>query len=66
MQTSFVKSPRMDSWTERQLDMMKEGGNSKFKAFLDVYALAQQSPTMKYKTKAAEYYRNNVSTGLKQ
>eukprot|EP00826_Nyctotherus_ovalis_P026129 TRINITY_DN2039_c0_g3_i4.p1 TRINITY_DN2039_c0_g3~~TRINITY_DN2039_c0_g3_i4.p1 ORF type:complete len:205 (+),score=61.77 TRINITY_DN2039_c0_g3_i4:318-932(+) len=60
MQISFVKSPTMDSWTERQLGMMREGGNSKFKAFLNTYALAQQPPAMKYRTKAAEHYRKNL------
>lgn len=58
--TSFVKSMTMDSWTDQQLNLMKAGGNSKFKAFMESYNLAQKSPAIKYKTQAAEYYRKSV------
>lgn len=64
MQISFVKSLTMDSWTDRQLSLMKEGGNGKFKAFTDTYNLSQESPAIKYKTIAVEYYRKSVSIML--
>jgi ADP-ribosylation factor GTPase-activating protein 1 len=64
MQISFIKSMTMDSWTDQQLNMMKEGGNAKFKAFMETYNLNQESPAMKYKTKAAEYYRKSVDYKL--
>ena len=64
MQISFVKSVTMDSWTDQQLKMMKEGGNGNFKAFMETYNLNQESPAIKYKTKAAEYYRKSVSLQL--
>lgn len=50
----------MDSWTDQQLNLMKAGGNSKFKAFMESYGLTQKSPAIKYKTQAAEYYRKSV------
>ena len=31
---SFVRSIQMDSWTEKQIKVMKIGGNEKFRAFL--------------------------------
>lgn len=62
MQISFVKSLAMDSWTDQQMGMMREGGNAKFKAFMETYDLNQQQPAMKYKTVAAEYYRKSVNS----
>eukprot|EP00826_Nyctotherus_ovalis_P026125 TRINITY_DN2039_c0_g2_i3.p2 TRINITY_DN2039_c0_g2~~TRINITY_DN2039_c0_g2_i3.p2 ORF type:complete len:128 (-),score=21.07 TRINITY_DN2039_c0_g2_i3:120-503(-) len=61
MQISFVKSLAMDSWTDQQMAMMREGGNAKFKAFMETYNLNQEQPAMKYKTVAAEYYRKSVN-----
>eukprot|EP00826_Nyctotherus_ovalis_P028098 TRINITY_DN2211_c0_g1_i2.p1 TRINITY_DN2211_c0_g1~~TRINITY_DN2211_c0_g1_i2.p1 ORF type:complete len:179 (+),score=64.34 TRINITY_DN2211_c0_g1_i2:353-889(+) len=60
MQISFVKSLTMDSWTDRQLTMMKEGGNAKFKSFMETYSLNQDPPATKYRTLAAEYYRKSL------
>lgn len=39
---------------------MKEGGNCKFKEFLEEYKLNKDSNETKYKTNAAEYYRKRV------
>jgi len=61
MQISFVKSLTMDSWTDRQLNLLKEGGNAKFKAFMETYNLNRGLSAMKYKTVAAEYYRKSVN-----
>lgn len=50
----------MDAWTEKQIDMMREGGNVNFKTFMENYELNRQPPAIKYKTVAAEYYRRKV------
>ena len=61
MQISFIRSVIMDSWTLKQLSMMQNGGNSRFKNFMANYGLDSESSNVKYKTKAAEYYRKKVT-----
>ena len=34
VQLSFVRSVSMDSWTPKQIETMKNGGNSRFRLFL--------------------------------
>lgn len=45
----------MDSWNDKELAMMKMGGNSKLSEFFDKYDL--KSGFERYSTKAAVYYR---------
>eukprot|EP00922_Rhytidocystis_sp_ex-Travisia-forbesii_P009117 GHVS01013321.1.p1 GENE.GHVS01013321.1~~GHVS01013321.1.p1 ORF type:complete len:448 (+),score=96.93 GHVS01013321.1:255-1598(+) len=54
---SFVRSTTMDSWSEKQKKMMKEGGNSKLKIIFDEHEVSNMSIKEKYSTKAAAYYR---------
>jgi len=55
---SFVRSVTMDSWSDLQLAMMKNGGNAKLRAFFESYNLPKDGPIdFKYKTKAGFYYR---------
>ncbi len=65
MQISFVRSLTMDSWTAKQLLLMQNGGNAKFREFMSNYGLDNVSPGTKYRTKAAEYYRRTVGYFLK-
>ena len=60
IQMSYVKSILMDAWDIKEFSMMKEGGNTKFKAFMEECKLTQELPNVKYKTKAAAYYRKRV------
>jgi hypothetical protein len=56
---SFVRSVTMDSWSDLQLAMMKNGGNSRLRAFFDNYKIPRDGPVdFKYRTKAGAYYRD--------
>ena len=47
-------------WTEQQLGYLKVGGNKRFTEFVKQYDIAFDPPLLKYRTKAAEYYRLRV------
>lgn len=58
---SFVRSVTMDSWSDKQLSMMTNGGNRKFTEYLQ----RQKFPSSldqkeKYDTKACELYRQRL------
>ena len=58
---SFVRSIQMDSWTEKQIQTLKVGGNKKMKDFFEKYQVpATLSITQKYKTVQAEHYRDRI------
>jgi ADP-ribosylation factor GTPase-activating protein 1 len=55
---SFVRSVTMDSWSDLQLSMMKQGGNKKLREFFEYYKMPKDAPVdFKYKTKAGFFYR---------
>ena len=59
LQISKIRSLQVDSWTEKQVKFLSQGGNLRFKNFLSEYNIDPTSSTeLKYKSKAAEYYRN--------
>ena len=60
VQYSQVRSLTLDSWSERQLKMMTLGGNKALREYLKGYDLGEESVAVKYKSKAAEYYRSKV------
>ena len=58
MQSSFVRSTTMDSWTPTQLKTMSLGGNRRLREFMDMYSLPSNTNLFsKYNSKALEYYR---------
>lgn len=57
---SFVRSLKLDGWTESQLETMEMGGNKRLKLFLENYGIPHTPPILKYQTKAAHYYREMV------
>lgn len=60
---SFVRSITMDSWSPGQLNMMKIGGNKRFKDFIGSYSFSSDvSIPIKYYSKAAEYYRELIKS----
>jgi ADP-ribosylation factor GTPase-activating protein 1 len=59
---SRVQSITMDSWTPLHLTMMRMGGNRKFNDFLREHGIPEDLPIReKYNTRAAEWYRENLS-----
>ena len=58
---SFIKSLITDEWDTRSFLYMRLGGNANFRAFLQSYNLDHEIPIIKYRTKAAEYYRMRVT-----
>ena len=60
VQTSFVRSINLDSWTETQLSLMTLGGNRKFREFLNNYQLNEEYPAARYQTRAADFYRRQL------
>ena len=58
IQISIIRSVQVDSWTEKQVKYLSLGGNKRFKEFLSEYKIEPSSSfELKYKSKAAEYYR---------
>jgi len=56
---SFVRSVNMDSWSELQLSMMRNGGNARLRSFFENYNIPKDGPVdFKYRTKAGAYYRD--------
>ena len=59
LQISTIRSLQVDSWTEKQVKYLSQGGNVRFKNFLSEYKIEPSSSNeLKYKSKATEYYRN--------
>lgn len=56
---SFVRSVAMDSWTQKQIDMMMNGGNAACNSFLAKYNISSSthSISQKYNSPAASLYR---------
>ena len=62
---SFVRSVSMDSWNERQIQMMKAGGNEKCINFLAQYNVPKSMAiAMKYNTPAALLYRDRITASV--
>jgi len=60
---SFVRSVTMDAWTEKQIEMMKKGGNRRLREFFEKYMISKDAPIdFKYKTRAGAYYREMLKT----
>eukprot|EP00929_Paragymnodinium_shiwhaense_P062227 TRINITY_DN31066_c0_g1_i1.p1 TRINITY_DN31066_c0_g1~~TRINITY_DN31066_c0_g1_i1.p1 ORF type:complete len:427 (-),score=113.76 TRINITY_DN31066_c0_g1_i1:30-1310(-) len=58
---SFVRSVLMDAWKPSQLRMMELGGNRKLKVFFKEQGVPEAMPiALKYKTRAAEWYRKHL------
>ncbi|EDQ88756.1 uncharacterized protein MONBRDRAFT_37355 [Monosiga brevicollis MX1] len=57
---SFVRSCGLDSWTLDQLRHMQVSGNAKAKAFFQSHGVDSQDPRVKYNSRAATLYRQQV------
>lgn len=59
---SFVRSVTMDSWNDKQIRMMKVGGNDKCIKFLKQYNVEKNVPIpQKYNSPAALLYRDRIT-----
>eukprot|EP00826_Nyctotherus_ovalis_P041046 TRINITY_DN4093_c0_g1_i20.p2 TRINITY_DN4093_c0_g1~~TRINITY_DN4093_c0_g1_i20.p2 ORF type:complete len:235 (-),score=54.61 TRINITY_DN4093_c0_g1_i20:92-796(-) len=56
-QFSYVRSITRDEWNHTCYLYMQLGGNAKFKELLMGYSLLAEPAPVRYKTRAAEYYR---------
>jgi hypothetical protein len=55
---SFVRSITMDSWSDKQITMMRLGGNNKLIAWLDQHGIPKATPIkQKYECPEAELYK---------
>ena len=55
---SFVRSIAMDSWTDQQLAMMKNGGNDKLNSYLEQNGINRRTPIkQKYESDVAQLYK---------
>lgn len=52
----------MDAISDKQYKLLQYGGNKKFKEFMEKYDLNSQPSKIKYRTKAADYYRQQVTS----
>lgn len=63
VQTSFVRSIRMDTWNHEQVLAMLEGGNAQLKGFFERHNMGNSSALLnkRYHTKASKFYRTHLS-----
>lgn len=56
---SFVRSVTMDNWTEKQMKLMKAGGNQQCKEFLKQYGIPVETASIreKYDSPPAQLYK---------
>jgi len=55
---SFVRSIEMDSWTDQQLALMKNGGNDQCNEYLRMHGIHPRTPIKeKYESAAAQMYK---------
>ena len=59
---SFVRSVSMDSWSDKQIQMMRVGGNDKCNAFLLEHGVQKNTQIQqKYNSPAALLYKDRIS-----
>ena len=57
VQFSFIRSLSMDTISDNQRKLLSLGGNKRFAEFMEEYDLNSEPAKVKYKTKAAKFYR---------
>eukprot|EP01067_Filipodium_phascolosomae_P001915 Filipodium_phascolosomae@DN2206_c0_g1_i1.p1 len=57
---SFVRSVGMDTWNQKQLDAVSNGGNGQLKTFFREMTIESMSIQDKYNTSAAKWYRERL------
>jgi hypothetical protein len=49
----LVKSIGLDSWTSTEIELLKKGGNTRFKEYLEQYNLVGEDPKVILRSNAA-------------
>lgn len=63
VQTSFVRSSTMDTWTPQQLKLMSISGNRRLREYCEMYSIPRDTNLFtKYNCKALEYYREMLKS----
>lgn len=57
---SFVRSTTLDNWKRSELSRMELGGNQAFREWMESQGAATLSPSERYKSRAAELYREQL------
>eukprot|EP01057_Protomagalhaensia_wolfi_P000173 Protomagalhaensia_wolfi_Nauph_80__172@NODE_1097_length_1737_cov_128_419317_g836_i0_p1_GENE_NODE_1097_length_1737_cov_128_419317_g836_i0NODE_1097_length_1737_cov_128_419317_g836_i0_p1_ORF_typecomplete_len328_score30_89ArfGap/PF01412_18/2e31_NODE_1097_length_1737_cov_128_419317_g836_i06051588 len=60
VQTSFVRSLTMDTWTAPQKAAMEQGGNKRAKEYFSKFGIDSLSIKQKYTTQGAQWYRESL------
>ncbi|KAI2510310.1 putative GTP-ase activating proteins for the small GTPase [Fragilaria crotonensis] len=64
---SFVRSVTMDSWSEKQVDAMKKGGNLNLNKFLEENGIAKLTPIReKYDNDTAKLYKLQLTARVER
>jgi hypothetical protein len=61
---SYLFDISLHDWSEKELLFAKYGGNFNFSEFLKAYDLDMDPVDLRYKSKAANYYRQKVKSWL--
>ena len=62
---SFVRSTTLDNWKRSELSRMELGGNQAFREWMESQGAASLSPSERYKSRAAELYREKLDEKVK-
>ena len=62
---SFVRSTTLDNWKRSELSRMELGGNQAFREWMESQGAATLSPSERYKSRAAELYREKLDDKVK-
>jgi len=57
---SFVRSIHMDTWSQQQIEMMRQGGNTQIRDFFKRLQIENSPITTLYSTKGATHYRSKL------
>jgi hypothetical protein len=64
---SFVRSLTIDSWQDKQIEILKRGGNQRFRDFLDEFKVpGNATMDFKYMIRASDYYRKLLKSEVEE
>jgi hypothetical protein len=61
LQVSLVRSITLDIWTDKQINLMRQGGNLQVREYLEKYDLENEDAKVKFNTKAAQFHRKRLA-----
>ncbi len=64
---SFIRSLTIDAWDDGQIELIKRGGNLRFREFLDEFKVPNNATMdFKYMIRASDYYRKLLKSEVNQ